>query len=86
MLLKTFAVSDPQGTDRTFSHGQNFEMDHDIGVIASSGSSASNSILVNYHQLDSRFTVVKNELLTGEIDVSVFPMVTRIEKAEKKSF
>jgi hypothetical protein len=46
-------------------------MGDDIGVVASPGSSAPNPILVNYHHHGGRFTVVKNELLTGEIPVSV---------------
>lgn len=70
-LLKSFDIDDPDGFSRTFTHGDNFEMDDDIGVVAKPGSfDGNNDIVANYHHRGCRLTVIKNGLLVGDVDVS----------------
>ncbi|GJJ07069.1 hypothetical protein Clacol_001268 [Clathrus columnatus] len=66
-LLKTFSLSGD--FTRTFSHGQNFEMDEDLDVIALSSSAMPDDILVNYHHRGSRITIIKKDLLTDALDI-----------------
>lgn len=74
-LLKCFSIINLEKTPRTFSHGQNFECDNDIGIIAKPGSTTDNAFIVNYHHQGGRFTVLKPGLVTGDIDVSNPPEV-----------
>ena len=69
-LLKSFHIANSDKFSRTFTHGQNFELDDDIGAVAKPGSSGNNAILANYHHQGSRTTVVSNGLLMGDIAVS----------------
>ena len=69
-LLKAFRVDNRDESTRTFTHGDNFECDSDLGCIAIPGSSGNNAVLVNYHDVGTRVTVMANGLVSGDIDVS----------------